>query len=106
MGIKSAFAATTMACFLAHSAGAQTWLPPKEIQPKTDTGGAATSAQTSAPGATAAKSSDPAKGVSAPKGADASKAKEAKLKDCKAQSLAKGLHGAERKKFLDSCKNP
>jgi len=92
MNFKCAFAAATSACLLIGSAGAQTtWLPPKEIQSKTDA--AAPAATTPAPAPTAAKSPD------------AARDKVAKVKDCKAQSLAKGLRGSERKKFLESCKN-
>jgi len=93
MGMKSAAAAASLVCILVQPASAQTWLPPKEIQSKTDAGAAPATTPTPAPPAAAAKNTD------------ASKNKEAKMKDCKAQSLAKGLHGAERKKFLDSCKN-
>lgn len=96
MNFKCAFAVATLGCLLIGSAGAQTtWLPPKEIQSKTDA--APPAATTPAPAPTAAKS--------AAKSPDAAKGKEAKVKDCKAQSLAKGLHGSERKKFLESCKN-
>lgn len=97
MNFKCAFAAATLACLLAGSAGAQTtWLPPKEIQSKTDAAPPATT--TPAPAPTAAKSA-------AKSSPEAAKGKEAKVKDCKAQSLAKGLRGSERKKFLESCKN-
>jgi hypothetical protein len=86
-------ASATLAAFLGASvAMAETWLPPKEIQPKAE--GSATPAATPQQPQAA-----PAKATEAPKN------KEAKTKDCKAQSAAKGLHGPERKKFIESCKN-
>ena len=90
MNIKSIIAVAILTCFIASSAAAQTWLPPKEIAPKTETNASPTPA-TPAP-ATTAKDADKPK-------------KEAKAKDCKAQSAAKGLHGPERKKFLEECKH-
>ena len=92
MNMKSAIAISTLICFVcAGSATAQTWLPPKEIAPKTETG-AAPPSTTQAP-------------ASSGKTADNPKNKEAKAKDCKAQSISKGLHGPERKKFIEDCKH-
>jgi hypothetical protein len=89
---------TSVACIVAGAAAAQNWQPPAEIAPKS-------AAAATPPSAAAPEQAPAARTVEAPKLAETPKSKEAKVKDCKAQSAAKGLHGQERKKFLAECKN-
>lgn len=87
---------TSVACIIAGAAAAQNWQPPAEIAPKS---------AAAAPSEAAPEQASAAKTVEAPRLAEPPKSKEAKAKDCKAQSAAKGLHGQERKKFIAECKN-
>jgi hypothetical protein len=80
------------ALILANAAMAQVWQPPAEIAPKSTTAAVPPAAAAPEPPAP-------------PNVAQTPKSKEAKAKDCKAQSAAKGLHGPDRKKFIDDCKN-
>ncbi len=81
--------------FLTGGAISQTWQPPAEIAPK------ATATTPAAPSAAPV----PEQAASEKIAQTPAKSREAKTKDCKAQSAAKGLHGAERKKFIEECKN-
>ncbi len=85
-------AGALISLFVTDGAMSQTWQPPAEIAPK---------AAPAAPSAAAAPEQPaPEKVAQTP-----AKNKDSKMKDCKAQSAAKGLHGAERKKFIAECKN-
>ncbi len=87
MKIQKMLSAAALIGFIGASAGAaaETWQLPEEIAPKK-------------PAAAA-----PAGATPAPAAAAAPVDKEAKAKECKAQSVAKGLHGKQRKQFLEDC---
>jgi hypothetical protein len=93
MNTKNTIAIVTLfGALCASGAMAQTWLPPKEIAPKTEAG-AASPAVTPAPEPAPVKT------------AEGRKKKEAKTKNCRAQGVAKNLHGRQRKKFIQDCTN-
>lgn len=96
MQIRLMPSAAALILFVGANAGAlaETWKLPEEIAPKSEAGAPAVSTP-----ATAASAPVTAEAAPAPAPVD----KAAKKKECKSQAGAKGLHGKQRRQFMDEC---